>query len=586
MRRISVISRLKTLVMAMLACVLLALIAPLFLATRAVDEPFSGYSVLASPRDLHVITKPVRLSSAPDLTLSRGVLYADGNAALGTPISHFVLDGPVFYLNASGLVGTGGFDSDVLAPEAAAAAPLLEQFMAMGFDALTIRRGTLYVMTADGPAETIADIQAEVSGTRRGHVSGKGSFAVRGQRMSFETNLLPPADKAAAQLWQSKLTLKGALIDATFDGSIDVAADLKVQGYTELSAASLRRIVRWFGRPVPLAEGLKAVSLKGQLSWARETVMVEKAKVSVDGSEAAGTLGFSYAGEHPAIDATLAFNTLDLSPYFEALRSQSYVFDRHTWSWSAFDFSFPILTYFDADLRLSAASLVFKGVPLGRSAASIAVRSGKLMANIVELELPMGTASGRLTADVSESPPRYALRGKIDSFEAAPVATWLTGLPILSGRSVLKVDLKTAGQTPTEVLKALAGRVGLSLIESGKLALDLRALRAGTYPAADASQLVKGSTSIDTLEARANLVDGLLVAEHVQAKAAGHSISASGSANLLDHTLDLRLLVQPAPGERPGLPPDAAGSSAGLTLNGPWALPSVRREAAGDPTVR
>jgi AsmA protein len=583
MRRISVISRLKTLVLAMLACVLLALIAPLFLATRSVDEPFSGYSVLASPRDLHVITKPVRLSSAPDLTLSRGVLYADGNAALGTPISRFVLDGPVFYLNASGLAAAAaGFDSEVVAPEAAATAPLLDQFIAMGFDALTIRRGTLYVMTADGAAETIADIQAEVLASRKGQVSGKGSFALRGQRLSFETSLVPPADKAAP-LWLSKLGLRGALVDATFDGSIDVAGDLKVQGYAELNAANLRRIVRWFGPPVPVSDGLNAVSLKGQLSWARGTVTVEKAKVSVDGSEAAGTLGFTYTGERPAIDGTLAFNTLDLTPYFEALRSQSYVFDRHTWSWSAFDFSFPILSYFDADLRLSAAALAFKGVPVGRSAASIAVRSGKLIANIVELELPMGTASGRLTADVSDFPPRYALRGKIDNFEPAPVATWLTGLPLLSGRSVLKLDLKTTGQTPTEVLKGLAGTVGLNLAEGGKLGLDLRAIRAGAETVANPSQLVKGATGIDALEARAKLVDGLLVTEHVQAKAAGHSISASGSANLLDRTLDVRLLVQPAPGEK--APPSEAGS-AGLILNGPWALPSVRQDTAGDPTAR
>src|SRR5262249_35101338 len=158
-------------------------------------------------------------------------------------------------------------------------------------------------------------------------------------------------------------------------------------------------------------------------------------------------------------------------------------------------------------------SLAFKGVPLGRSAASIAVRSGKLIANIVELELAMGTASGRLTADVNEAPPRYALRGKIDNFEPAAAASWLTGLPILSGRSLLKVDLKSAGQTPTEALKGLVGKVGLSLLESGRLGLDLRAIRAGTETAADPSQLVKGSTSIEALEARANLVDGLLVAE-------------------------------------------------------------------------
>src|SRR5689334_8923345 len=174
MRRTSVISRLKTLVLATLACVLLALLVPLVFAPSAVDEPFSGYAVLASPRDLHVITKPARLSAAPDLTLSRGVLYADGNAALGTPISRFVLDGPTFYLNASGLEATTGFESEVAGSEGTST-PLLDQFMSMAFDMLTIRRGTLYIMTADGPAETIADIQAEVSGSRKGQVNGKGS---------------------------------------------------------------------------------------------------------------------------------------------------------------------------------------------------------------------------------------------------------------------------------------------------------------------------------------------------------------------------------------------------------------------------
>ena len=99
-----------------------------------------------------------------------------------------------------------------------------------------------------------------------------------------------------------------------------------------------------------------------------------------------------------------------------------------------------------------------------------------------------------------------------------------------------------------------------------------------------ASQLVKATTSIDTLEARANVVDGLLVAEHVQARAGGLNISASGSANLLDHTLDLRLLVQPAPAADKSLP--STEGSAGLSLSGPWAEPAVRREQAAEPVAR
>ena len=268
------------------------------------------------------------------------------------------------------------------------------------------------------------------------------------------------------------------------------------------------------------------------------------------------------------------------------MRSQSYVFDRHTWSWSAFDFSFPILNSFDADLRLSAASLGFKGNALGRGAASITVRSGKLIANIVELELPTGTASGRITADMTEFVPRYALRGKIDNFDPAPAAAMLTGLPMLSGRSALKIDLRAAGQTPAEVLRSLSGKIGISQAESGKLGLDVRAIRAGQETSVSASQLLKTATSIEGLEARANLVDGVVVGEYVQARTGALNITATGSADLLDRTLDLRLLVQPSAAADKSQVPAESTATAVLSVSGPWTDPAVRREPAIDAPMR
>src|SRR4029077_8651264 len=106
------------------------------------------------------------------------------------------------------------------------------------------------------------------------------------------------------------------------------------------------------------------------------------------------------------------------------------------------------------------------------------------------------------------------------------------GLPMLSGRSALKLELKAAGQTPAEVLRSLSGKIGISLAESGKLGLDVRAIRA----AADAfspSQLAKTATTIDTLEARANLVNGVVVGEHVQAKSRALTISDRRTPNTL-----------------------------------------------------
>src|SRR5262245_12747558 len=103
--------RLRRLGLALLACLVFAVVAPLYFADRRIDESFAiATNVSAAPRDLHVITVPVRLSDAPDLTLMRAVIYDYGPSAPGSsvpgvaggPASQAILEGPVFTLNASG----------------------------------------------------------------------------------------------------------------------------------------------------------------------------------------------------------------------------------------------------------------------------------------------------------------------------------------------------------------------------------------------------------------------------------------------------------------------------------------------------
>src|SRR5262249_30011616 len=219
------ISRLTTLTLLTLGCLLLALLAPLLLAQRAMDEPFLGYSVMASPRDLHVITAPIRLSSAPDLKLNRGALYADGNAVVGTPISRFVLDGPVFQLNASGLTAAARMENSSRTDDAGIIAPLIEPLIAMNFDTLIVRRGTLHITSADGGWETLSDIQAELNGWRKGHLTARGSLTIRGQRLAFEATMTQTGEKRVHQ-WAIKLSIKGDLLEAALDGQLDTAEDL------------------------------------------------------------------------------------------------------------------------------------------------------------------------------------------------------------------------------------------------------------------------------------------------------------------------------------------------------------------------
>lgn len=577
MRRKNLISRLTTLALATIGCLLLAFLAPIFLAHRAPVEPFSGNSVMASPRDLHVITAPIRLSGAPDVTLTRGVLYADGNAAAGTPISRFVLDGPVFSLNASGARATSpGFEASI--GEAPAIAPLVEQLMAMGFDTLAIRRGTLNVTALDGTAETISDIEAEVTGRRKDQITARGSFTVRGQSLKIDVTLSSPTDKRAPLRWPVKFTLKGNLLDASFDGHFDFADDIQLSGQAEISTPSLRRAARWFGVLLTNAPGLNATAIKGQIRWARRTFAAENAKVTVDGNEAAGTLTLNLAGERPLIDGTLAFNALDLTPYAEAARSQSFVFDRETASWSAFDISMPIIRHVDADLRISAPKVAMNGFGFGRGAATITVRAGKLLADIAELDLHAGTVSAQISADMTDFVPRYALRGRVEKFEAGRAAAAMFGTTALSGRSTFAVDVVGSGQTPTEILRHLSGKATLTMPEGGRIALDLKRLR-GAAKASESvawTMLSKGQTSLEQVEARTHIQDGVLITEAVQARVGSAGVGASGRVDLIEGTLNLDLFMKPeVPSDRPLKAVDLLGGDA-VRVTGSWRDPLVQ----------
>src|SRR4029450_1012508 len=99
-------------------------------------------------------------------------------------------------------------------------------------------------------------------------------------------------------------------------------------------------------------------------------------------------------------------------PYVEAARSQSFLFDRQTASWSAFDLSFPLLRHVDADLRISAPKVAIKGYGLGRGAATITVRSGRLLADIAELELYSGKVGVQVSVNANELVSRYTVGGE------------------------------------------------------------------------------------------------------------------------------------------------------------------------------
>jgi AsmA protein len=581
----TVVRRLRKSALAFAGCLLFGILAPMYLAERASDDSFAGSAVLASPRDVHVITVPVRLSSAPDLTLSRAVIYDYGLSASPGATSQVLLDGPVLTLNAAGLhAAAAGDPEETDSGGAPPVSPLLQQIGALGFDVIAIRRGTLHVVMGDGGVETLTDVQAEVKKTRRGQISGLGSFTVRGQRVAFDATFGQP-DKKQPHRWPLQISIKTSLLQGTFDGHADLGEDVQLSGQTELAITSLRRVGRWFGLPLYLTEGFNATTVKGELAWARRSLAFEKARIAVDGNEGNGRLALNIAGDRPRLEATLDFAALNLTPYLDATRSQLFGFELPvTWG-ASFDTSLSMIRYLDADMRISANRVTLKDYAFGQGGATITAQAGKLHADIAEVEIPAGgTLSAQVMAIMTEAAPRYALRAKVESMEMGVATAKLLGSPTLTGRAGLTLDLTSTGYSLTELTRRLSGKAALSMSEGGRMALDLKAVRraAKVGQRGWAALLAKAHTSLERLEARSLIIDGVAFAEDIQARAGDVTLTLTGRLGLVDGNMDARLVLKPGAAPEGAAKPADAGASEAVTLRGPWPDPVLRSEDRDD----
>lgn len=279
------------------------------------------------------------------------------------------------------------------------------------------------------------------------------------------------------------------------------------------------------------------------------------------------------------IDATLDFSALNLTPYVEAARVQFLGFDLPATSWSSFDFSLPMIRYVDADLRVSARKLALRGHTFGQAGATITAQAGKLQADLTELELSSGNATAQVMAIMSEAMPRYALRGKIENVDAGSMTALWLGTPGLSGRATLTVDVTSTGYSPTEIVKRMSGKSGLTVAD-GRLAVDLKALRAAAKvgEAPGWRKLAKSHLGIDQLEARALIIDGVAFGDVMQARSSNIGLAAAGRFGLADGNMDLRLTVKSnVPTDRPLQAADMSGGEV-ISMRGPWQEPFVRLE--------
>jgi AsmA protein len=558
-------------------------------------------AVEASTTDSLALFRPVLLVANPMIRVERGTAMALD--AGGKPISvlalmqqpsrtnlNLVLDNAVLRIGpARGAAAksaerpSAAVDS---APESALAASYGPFDAALGgarFESLSVRRSVVLLDPMGDGGEALTDVRADIVLRRRGTLSLKGTGRLRGQLVTFalsasqpnlERSKDPDAEAAPARL-PLRLDLKAAFAEAHFEGHLIAGAELGLTGQGELSARSGRQLVRWFGAYWPSGPGLRDIGVKGQFKLARRTLTFERASIVTDGNEGSGVVSLHLLKPRPQLTGTLAYKSFDVKPYFDEVAGQP----KRAFNWAALttgSLTVPFGMHLDADLRISTDRLKLGMFELGRSAASITLEDGRLLADLAELGFDKGEGRGQIAADFTGFVPRMTIRGKLDRVDLRSISTAVAGVPLLEAQGTVVADLAASGGTIRELMDRLAGKVTITSAVPGRLGIDLMRLADAVAAGRTDSwaTLARGSTQFDKLDLKLVLREGILLTENAEISGRDSSWVATGVVNLPANRVDLRLVQTPAPA------PNAAAKSAVLEFRGPWNEPLVRDAAA------
>lgn len=575
--------RLVLAVALVLSCVVIGLSAPLVFEFDANEFKLSNVAVFAAARDGHEILAPVDIIPRLRTQLERGTIgltpFQGNGAKQGQALDSGVpKDGSARLLIDGGVFRIGGKAAQSSEAADAEAAQLVEALRKLNFQSAAIRNSTVEIAMPDGRIETLTSVAAEVQANRRSSVTIRGTGNLRGQEVSFELSAHPVLDGSTAASLPLKLRVKAPLLDVSFDGRVSVSDALDLQGRVEAAMSDLRGVARWFGARWPSGPGLQSATIKGDFDWQGPALAFDQATFRMDGNEATGTLALSFTGENPAFTGTLAMQSLDLTPYLSAGGDGDQLSALLAWARSnEGDLSEYLATQVDADLRVSAGRLSVGQWSFGRFAASLSLKKGRVLADVAEIGIDSGRASGQLTADLSRSLPQVSIRAKLEDIDAANASMALLGHSAVHGLSNIAVDLAAEGQTVSELVKGAHGKVNLSLYEGGRLGIDVKGLVAAAAQNGGVEgwgTAIRGQTTVDDLEAKFRVDKGIMASELVEAKLGDSMLKAVGTISLQSRQVDLRLLMD-------ALPEKAAENKAArevLVFRGPWAAPSITLE--------
>ncbi len=312
------------------------------------------------------------------------------------------------------------------------------------------------------------------------------------------------------------LTLTSTLFTTYLSGELSWAGGWYVTG--ESSEFQVRRSVRelasWLGHDITPGSGMETFSISGNFVAQSQRIAIKNATVNLDSTTANGEASIVLSGKRPYVEANLTSDTLNLNPYFNEapLRDTSLIRDDFryaeqkgpsgsfrtvnqdtlsqngnfsTGGVSSNDTSTegvaarPINTFasslklFDADIQLASDRIIIEKILIGKSRLVMKVRKGILDADVAEMNLYSGKATGKFQVSSPGLIPQFAGTMKFSEVSALPLLRDSHAFKWLSGKANIDFAVSSKGHSKKQIMAALEGKGNIELVDGALEGIDL-----------------------------------------------------------------------------------------------------------------
>lgn len=338
------------------------------------------------------------------------------------------------------------------------------------------------------------------------------------------------------------LNVRSPVLDWSFDGTRDFADTPVLSGRIRIGAPSAKAALSWLQTGSPFVELLGPVKLVAQARFTPGMANLSEVVAKIGNDSLEGALTVDTSGSRWSLGGTLAGATLDLGAVVQRLDSTPFIFNDDP-ARSPLDLA--ALTSHNLDLRLSIDTMNAGSAKLSNVAAQVLIKPGRLDLSLLQASAYGGSAKARLVMGQGTSGVDMRLQSGFDKIDLGKFSNDLPGIRRFSGIGYGQLLLEGSGETPTEVLSGLTGRLSLSARNGDISGVALPELlrKIERQPLSAFRDWRGGRSSFEVASLNATIAGGVVEISDSTVTGPGYKLALTGRSSLMNRQMALTGLL-------------------------------------------